>query len=401
MSTRVRAFTALAVLAIAVLSAVLLLRPHASGAIEASGTIEATQSDVAPKVQGRLTALLVRDGAAVKRGQVLAVLERLTPSLTVGQARANVEAAAAQAAGAQAAYDLERDTYQTQVAQAGEGVAIAQANLGQAGETLGIETQSAVLRVDQARAQLDAAQSAYRRATTELIRSRSLVHSGDEPQRVLDDARAQYDSTQAQVQGARAELSLAQANQRNVQIRRFGVQASGSAHRQSIAALDVARAQSQLVQQRYSQLLAARAQLAQSRATLALALDQLRETRLEAPFDGYVVSHNFEIGDLISPGSAVMTVADLVHPYLYVYIDETDLPRVKAGMHADVTIDGFPGRTYRGTVTEISNTAEFTPENVQTKEQRIEYLVFRVKIEFTDKTGTLKPGLPADAAIRV
>jgi HlyD family secretion protein len=70
-------------------------------------------------------------------------------------------------------------------------------------------------------------------------------------------------------------------------------------------------------------------------------------------------------------------------------------------MRVGVTIDGVPGRTFTGTVTEISNTAEFTPENVQTKQERIEYLVFRVKIQFTDTTGTLKPGLPADAVIRV
>jgi hypothetical protein len=50
-------------------------------------------------------------------------------------------------------------------------------------------------------------------------------------------------------------------------------------------------------------------------------------------------------------------------------------------------------------VTEISNTAEFTPENVQTKQERIEYLVFRVKLQFTDTTGSLKPGLPVDAVI--
>jgi HlyD family secretion protein len=60
----------------------------------------------------------------------------------------------------------------------------------------------------------------------------------------------------------------------------------------------------------------------------------------------------------------------------------------------------LPGRTFTGTVTEISNTAEFTPENVQTKQQRIEYLVFRVKIQFADTSGALKPGLPADAVIR-
>ena len=96
-----------------------------------------------------------------------------------------------------------------------------------------------------------------------------------------------------------------------------------------------------------------------------------------------------------------MTVGDLAHPYVYVYVSETDLPHVRLGTRADLSIDGMPGRTFAGTVTEISNTAEFTPENVQTKQERIEYLVFRVKIQFTDTTGSLKPGLPADAVIAI
>lgn len=396
----VLAFAAFAVLAIVVVLA-LLFRPHASAGIQASGTIEATQSDVAAKVQGRLLRLLVQDGAAVRKGQVVAVLEQTTPALSVDQARANVDAASAQATNAQAAFELQRDTYSMQVAQAGEGVSIARANLGQAAQTLEIETSAAVLRVDQAQAQLYAARSAYSRAATELARTRSLVRSGDEPQRMLDDATAQYQTASAQLRAARDEVAMAQTNRRNVQIRRFGVQASGSAQRQTAAALDQATAQSQLIRQRQAQLLAAMAQLAQARAGLALAQEQVRETRLTAPFDGYIVSHNFEVGDLISPGSAVMTIADLRHPYLYVYVNETDLPRVKTGMRADVTIDGMNARSYTGTVTEIANSAEFTPENVQTREQRIEYLVFRIKIQFADTTGTLKPGLPADAVLRV
>lgn len=379
---------------------ILWLRPHASGDIEASGIIEATQSDLGAKVQGRLLALPVRDGLAVKKGELLAVLEQTTPALGAAQARANVDAAAAQVASAQAAYALQRDTYRSELAQANEGVAIAGANVGQAGESLDMERQAASLRVDQARAQLDAARSAYARAATELARTRSLVATGDEPQRLLDDADAQYRTASAQLQAAQDALSLASADRRNVQIRRYALSGSGAAQRQSVAAVDAAGAQVQLVEQRSAQVNAALSQLAQARAALGLARDQVRETRLVAPFDGVLVSHNFEVGDLISPGAAVMTVADLRHPYVYVYISETQLPRVKAGMRADVTIDGEPAAHYRGTITEIASSAEFTPENVQTKQQRIDYLVFRVKIQLTDTTGALKPGLPADAVIR-
>ena len=376
-----------------------LLRPVAG--IEASGTIEATESDLAPKIAGRLLELRVRDGDRVRKGQVVAVLEGRDPALNVDQARANVAAAAAQVAAARAAYDVQRTTYATTLAQAGEGVSIAQSNVGQAGENLGIETQAATIAVDQARAQIAAAQSAYDRAAVDLTRVRALVATGDLARQALDDAQNAFTGSAAQLQAAKDGLALAQAQRRNVEIRQLNVLSSRSQRRQSVAALDSARGGSALVEQRQAQVLAAQGQLAQARAALAIAQDQARETRVLAPFDGYVISHNFEIGDLVQPGSALMTVGDLDHPYLNVYVSETNLPHVKTGMPVAVSVDGMPGRTFTGTVTEISTTAEFTPENVQTQQERIEYLVFRVKIQFAEKTGTLKPGLPADAVIRV
>ncbi len=372
-----------------------------AAAVEASGTIEATQSDVAPKVQGRLTALRVQDGDRVVKGQPVAVLEKVDPGLNLDQARANVNAAAAQVAVARAAYNLQRESYSTTLATAGAGVAIAGSRVGQAGENLGIETQTASLGVSQAQAQLASAQSGYDKARVDLARAKSLVATGDEPQQSLDDASAAYRSAAAQLSAAHDAVAVAQANVHTVAVRRLDVVASQQQHRQSLEALQNAQAEARLVEQRRAQVTAAEAGLAQARAALGLAEDQVRETRLVAPFDGFVISHNFEVGDLVAPGAAVMTIGDLQHPYVYVYVSESDLPNVKTGMPADVTIDGMPGRTFTGKITEISNTAEFTPEDVQTKEERIEYLVFRVKVALTDTTGTLKPGLPADAIIHV
>jgi len=374
-----------------------VMRPVAG--IHASGTIEAIQSDVSPKVQGRLVALLVRDGDRVKAGQLVATLEQRDQALSLDQAQANLVAASAQVGAARAAYDLQLQTYATTLAQARSGVGIAGSRVGQAGENLGIETSAAALAIDQAQAQLGAAQATYDRARIALTRARSLVATGDEPQQMLDDATAAYANAAAQVQAARDAVALAQAQRRNVQVRALDVNASQLQHRQSLSVLASAQAEQQLVTQRLAQLDAAQGVLAQARAALGLAQDQVHETQLRAPYDGVVLAHNFEVGDLVQPAAAVLTIADFDHPYLDVYVSETDLPHIKTGMHADVTIDGLPGHTFVGTVTEINDAAEFTPENVQTQEQRIEYLVFRVKLQFTDRTGSLKPGLPADAVI--
>jgi HlyD family secretion protein len=393
----------LLVLAFAIVAAlvawVIFSRTRPVAGIAASGTIEATESDVSPKVEGRLAELRVHDGDEVTKGQVLAVLERLDPTLNLDQARAAVATANANVAAAQAAYDLQKATYATSLAQAGEGVSIAQSSLGQAGENLSIETRAATLAVDQADAQISAARSAYDHAETSFSRARSLVRTGDVAQQTLDDATSVRATAAAQLKEANDALALAEANRRNVAIRALAVSSSRAQRSQSVSGLELAKAGDATVAQRQAQLSAAQGQLAQARAALALAQDQLRETQLVAPFAGAVISHNFEVGDLIQPGSAVLTIGDLTHPYLYVYVSESNLAHVKSGTHANVKIDGMPDRTFVGTVTEISNTAEFTPENVQTQQERIEYLVFRVKLGFTDTTGALKPGLPADAVL--
>ncbi len=389
-----------AVVAVAILVLVaFVIRHRAANGIAASGTIEATQSDVASKVEGRLTQLRVHDGEAVRKGQVLAVLESLDPTLKLDQARAALGAALAQVLAARAGYRLQEATYAATLAQAGEGVAIARSNLGTASESYGIERRVTALALDQAQAQLLAARATYARTKLDYERDQNLVATGDIAEQVLDDARNAYASASAQLQAQSDAVALARANLRNVQIRHFGVLASRSQQGQAQASFQSARAERELVRQRAAQLADAQAQVAQARAQVGLASDLVRETDLIAPFNGVVLSHNFEVGDLIEPGAAVLTIGDLLHPYLYVYVSESDLPHIKTGMAADATLDGMPGKIFHGRVTEIATNAEITPENVQTKAERIDYLVFRVKIQFTDASGTLKPGLPADAII--
>ena len=83
-----------------------------------------------------------------------------------------------------------------------------------------------------------------------------------------------------------------------------------------------------------------------------------------------------------------------------IYVTESELPRVRLGQTVQIHIDGAPKKTFIGHITYISPEAEFTPKNIQTKEDRVK-LVFGVKVEIDNTTGELKKGLPADATIIV
>jgi HlyD family secretion protein len=101
---------------------------------------------------------------------------------------------------------------------------------------------------------------------------------------------------------------------------------------------------------------------------------------------------------VVAAGTTILTVGDVGHPWMRAYINEQDLGRVKLGAKAKVTTDSFPGKVYWGRVTFISSEAEFTPKQIQTKEERVK-LVYRIKIEVENPNHELKSNMPAEAEI--
>lgn len=180
-----------------------------------------------------------------------------------------------------------------------------------------------------------------------------------------------------------------------------------SAQDRDLAATAMKRtdAESKAAQQRYNEavegsrkedIAIARANLNQASASLGLSNVNLEYTILRAPSTGVVTVRQAELGEVVSPGSPVVTLADLDHIWLRAYIAETDLGRIHWGQDASVTTDTYPGKKYRGRVSFISSSAEFTPKSVQTYEERVT-LVYRIKIDIDNPSHELKPGMPADA----
>jgi HlyD family secretion protein len=180
----------------------------------------------------------------------------------------------------------------------------------------------------------------------------------------------------ASVSQARANLNLAQASARRVD----ALFASGNATKQEKDNADT--------------------QLAQAEAAIVLAQRVLDNCTITSPISGTVTSKAVEVGDLATPGAVIVSMSKLDTVKLTIYVSETELPRVKLGAAAEVRIDAAAKQAFPGKVTFISPTAEFTPKNIQTREDRVK-LVFGVRIEIPNPDGMLKPGLPADATIKV
>ena len=145
---------------------------------------------------------------------------------------------------------------------------------------------------------------------------------------------------------------------------------------------------------------AATAQLQLSRASLRTSDVKLKDTVIYAPLNGVVLRKNVEEGETVGTGTMLFTIGDLENPWVKVYVKEDKLGFVKLGQRAEVKTDTYPGKVYEGTVTYISSEAEFTPKNVQTKEERVK-LVFGVKVSVKNVNHELKPGMPADVLILI
>jgi HlyD family secretion protein len=142
----------------------------------------------------------------------------------------------------------------------------------------------------------------------------------------------------------------------------------------------------------------AKANIHNADEVLKMAKIILGYTTLRAPFDGVVLVRQAEIGEVMAPGTPVVTLADLDHVWLRAYINETDIGKVRFGQSATVTTDTYPGKAYKGRVSLISSNAEFTPKSVETHAERVT-LVYRIRIDIDNPTHELVPGMPADATL--
>jgi len=218
--------------------------------------------------------------------------------------------------------------------------------------------------IRQTEAVLKQAEVALKIAADDAARMRELFKTGSVTSKQRDDAEARLTVSSAQQSSAAAALG---------KLRRLA---------------------------RPEEIQAAEARLAQARAGAELLAKTIADCTITAPAGGIVTHKAVEAGELVTPGATVVTLADLDSVYVMIYVTELEIGRIKLGDGVDVRIDAFPDKPFPGKITYISPEAEFTPKNVQTKEDRVK-LVFGVKVEIENKDGLLKPGLPADAVVRV
>jgi HlyD family secretion protein len=303
--------------------------------IQATGTIEMTETTISTKVGGKVVQIPVEEGRGVKSGDLLAELDHAELNAQITAAKANLDLAKLLYQKSAKAINLNPnsadDSREAQIAAAQNNLAVAKANLDDASRTF------------------DRMQKLYQS---------QLISQAD-----YDKATTGKSVAQSQYQAALNNLTLAKSSPNTQDI--------DTTNKQSTT------------------------QIKQAESSLALLEIQLNNTKITASASGIVSAKLVEVGELVSPGSSLFTILDYSKPWVKIYLTLNEVERVSLNQKAYVKLDAYPDKKFGGRISFISNEAEFTPKDFLSKEERVKQ-VFAVKIELGNKEGLLKAGLPVD-----
>jgi HlyD family secretion protein len=411
--------------------------------LAASGFIEADEASVGTDLGGRIIALNADEGDEVTKDQVMVQLDDSLLLPQIETAKAELAAAEAQLAQVKAAVrpeTLDHALAQLQQAQAAQDVAqvawedaramqknpqdleiaitAAQSALG----VLDLQTKQSQAMANSAQAARDMADQivamledfkpfTIRIPIDGMVFSKTIKKL---PSTALPDARYQqaqstyeswkawtgYEQAQAALAGAESHLKELEQQKNKPLVLQAQTDVARSQYEVAVAGVALAQAQVDGLKMGATpeQIAAVQAQVDVARAALETLYLKQQKLALTAPITGLVLERPVEVGEVALPGAPLMTLADLDKLTLTVYVPENQLGQVQLGQPVAVTVDAYPGRTFAGTVSFIASQAEFTPKNVQTREERVS-MVFAVKVTLPNPDHALKPGMPADAVL--
>jgi HlyD family secretion protein len=219
--------------------------------------------------------------------------------------------------------------------------------------------------------QLAVLEAQEKQARIDLDRAEQLFKEGAFTAAQRDEARTKHDTLVSQIAAQRASESSAR---------------------------EQARALSTSGRAAVSQALAAQSNIAVSRALVAHAEVGVNECKLTAPRNGMVATRALEPGEAVQPGSIILTLTDLQEARTRFYLPNDALASAAPGRKVKVVADPYPGQSWTGTIFYVSPKAEFTPRNVQTREDR-ERLVYAVEVRIPNADLRLRSGMPVEVTI--
>lgn len=347
--------------------------------VQLSGRIEGDDSALSPKVSGRIVEIRVREGDVVKAGDIIAVLDDQQLAAREQAAQASLTAAEARTESARSETAILQEQLSGTKLQAEQSKGDAEGRVRQAEADLAA-----------AQSQLAQQEASYqlavfdRDAYTKLAKTGAVSErQGKQSESTADEQAAAVAAARKRVEAAQGSLTTAKATLANPSIRES----------------QVAAVKRQLAQQQ-AEIATAQATRDAAKFQLAEAQSNRQDLTVKAPFDGTVITRAAEPGEVVTAGTAIVTLLDLHKVYLRGFIPEGQIGKVAIGQPAHVFIDSNPNQAIDAYVLRIDPQATFTPENTYFRDDRVKQVV-GVKLELKSALGFAKPGMPADGEILV
>lgn len=244
----------------------------------------------------------------------------------------------------------------------------------------------------------------------QLVQAEASLSAAEAQLKILKKGARKEDKKQAQEILKQAELHLSQVTTNKERMEKLHASKSitEKQYDDAVTAYELAVSKYNTAKQNVDKVKSARpedikkaeANVLKAKSSVDLIHKNINDCYLTSPLDGQVVGKFIEKGESVSFMSSMFKITNLNKVNLVIYVTEEELALVKNGQEAEITIDAFDNKSFNGKVVFISPEAEFTPKNIQTKDERTK-LVFAVKIDIDNSNHFLKPGMPADAQIKL
>ncbi len=338
-----------------------------------SGTIETREVRVGSKVGGRVSAVLVEEGQEVEAGAPLVRFDIAELQAQKSQAEARIAQQRARLA------RLEAGARPEEKAQARAATETARASLE------AVRNWPRPEEVAQARAAVAAAEADVNNAQAAFARFERLRETGDISQQEFDSAKFRLENTRARrdLEKKRLDLLLNGSRKEDIRAAEERLRQAQEAERLVVAG------------PRAEEIADARAQLAEAAARLEQLNVQLAEGEVKSPAKATVEVLSIRPGDLLTPNQPIARLLEKDQIFVRVYVPEPQLGNIRVGQRARIKVDSFTNRGFDGAIEQINSQGEFTPRNVQSRNER-NHLVFGVKVRLDNREGKLKAGMAAD-----
>ncbi len=344
-----------------------------------SGRIEGDDSAVASKTSGRIAEIRFREGDSVKAGDTMALLDDQQVRAREEQARAALAVSEARERAARS----QRATLQEQLLQN-------QLQTGQSRTDAEGRVRQAEAELASSEAELAQQEASLKLALFDRDAYTRLAETGAASERQGKHATATAEQQTAVVAAAKRRVEAVQGAL---------ITARANLETPNIRVAQEAVVQRQIAQQE-SEIAAAAASADQARFMLKEAQANRQDLIITAPFDGTVITRSAEPGEVVTAGTAIVTLLDLSKVYLRGFVPEGQIGRVRVGQPARVFLDSKPEQAIEAFVSRADPEASFTPENTYFRDDRVKQ-VFGVKLQLKGAIGLAKPGMSADGEILV